>query len=127
MSYGSASYGSAAIGGAAASLWFIFFPMSPIVARDPDVLYESRLDYSGTGLFSVFTRQGSEPTSGSAGVTYQIYTSNDPDETPQLQATQEGDGQNVIPAAQFITVTAEINGTIWAGGQFFEVRGRAGD
>lgn len=124
MSYGSSTYGSSALGGSAASEWFTFFPL---LQRDPDVLFESRLNLGfNSGSFSVFTRQGSEAASSSSGVVYKFYTSNDPDETPQLQATQEGDGQNVIPAALFITVTAEISGDIWAGGQVFSVRGRVG-
>lgn len=128
MNYGTAPYGSTSIGGATASQWYVFFPMPLAVPRDADVLYEARLEYSGSGLFSVFTHQASEPGSGPAGVIYKMYASNDPDETPQLQATQEGDGQNVIPAARFITVTAYIDPAVWSpGGQFFEVKGRAGD
>ena len=124
MNYGTSSYGSIAFGGSVASEWFIFFPM---LLRDPDVLFESQLEYGGSGFFSVFTRQASEATASSSGVTYKIYTSNDPGETPQLQTTQEGDGQAVIGAARFIMVTALIDGIIWSTGQLFEVRGRAGD
>jgi hypothetical protein len=124
MTYGTSAYGSTSIGGSSASEWYVFFPYG---LRAADVLFESQLNLSfNTGQFSVFTRQGSEVPSGGSGVVYKLYTSNDPGETPQLQVTQEGDGQNVIPAALFITVTAEINGTTWPGGQFFVVRGRAG-
>lgn len=124
MNFGTTTYGSTAIGGAAASPWFVFFVF---LLREPDIVFTSTLTYDSTGMFSVFMRQGSEVVSNTSGVIYKIYSANDPHETPQLQTTQEGDGQAVIGAAHFITVTAEVNGAIWGGGQLFEVRGRAGD
>lgn len=126
MSYGTSSYGSTSIGGATASQWYVFFSWT---TRDAGTVFESRLEYGQSGFFSVFFRQSNYAAieqGGVPGVAYRVYTSNDPDETPQQQALQEGDGQTVVGAARFITVTMYIDPDIWVGMQC-EVRGRAGD
>lgn len=122
MNYGTSSYGSTAIGGATASQWFIFFPF---LLYAPDVLFESRLEFTGSAtFFSLFSNQGEE--SGS-GIEYKVYTSNDPDETPQLQTTFAGIGQAVIGAARFIKVTAQIDSGVLPGGMNLSIMGRTGD
>lgn len=122
MNYGTSSYGATAIGGSVASQWFIFFPF---LTYGPDVVFESRLEFTGSGtFFSLFSSQSNE--SGN-GIQYKVYTSNDPHETAQLQTTFAGVGQAVIGVARFITVTAEIDGGVWSGGMQFSIKGRAGD
>lgn len=122
MSYGTSSYGSSAIAGASASEWFIFFPHLPY---DPDVLFEAELEFNGpSGFFSLFSNQNTE---SGEGILYQAFTANDSNETPQLQTTFAGIGQAVIGSARFITVTAEIDSAVWAGGIQFSIRGRVGD
>jgi hypothetical protein len=124
MSYGSTAYGSASISGSASSIWRWFFPLQ---IRAPNTLFEAKAEFSSpSGLYSIYTFQATEPGSGSAGVTYKMYSSNDPDETPQLQSTVEGNGQTVVGLARFITVTAFIDGAVWGLGQIFSVRGRPG-
>lgn len=122
MNYGSSSYGSAALGGASANQWFTFFVYKIYAA---DVLLTSTLELGvSSGLFSVFSAQGNE---SGEGILYQVFTSNDPGETPQLQVTFAGIGQSVVGAAQFVTVTVQIDGAVWPGGMNFSVRGRLGD
>lgn len=122
MNYGASSYSSTSIGGSVASQWYVLFPR---LLYGPDVLFESRLEFTGSAVFfSLFSNQNVDT---GEGVTYKAYTSNDPDETPQLQTTFAGIGQAVIGAARFIKVTAEIDGVVWAGGIEFSIRGRIGD
>jgi len=122
MSYDSSAYGSSTIGSSAASQWQTFFPWLFGVAR-PAGEYEAIAETALTsGFYSVIIQQSSE--GGEQSMETRIYTSNDPDETPQLQTTQ-GDAlyaQQVIGAARFITVRV----TVFIG-QFFSIIGRPGD
>lgn len=124
MSYGSSNLGSVSVGGAL-DTGQVFFPMA---LREPDVEYEA-IAFVDTeeNYYSVFTRQASEPGSGSAGVVHRIYNSHGEGETPQLQVTVEGNAQAVIGAAPIIVVRTIIDGITWAGGQYFSVTGRPGD
>lgn len=115
MSYGSLAYGSAAIGGMFSALQTFF----AYGLRDAGE-YEAQLELATNQLFySVFIRQASE-VAGESFIETRIYTSNDPEETPQLQVVQ-GDAlyaQQIIGAARFITVRVTV-----INGQYFSVTG----
>lgn len=123
MSFGAAAYGSATYGGIANSAneqaFFSFIP------RPPDTLFGASAIFSGSNdWYEIRTLQSSEPGAGPSGVIYEIYTSHDPNETPQRQTTLEGNGQAIIAAAPFIKVTAFIDGEVWDLGMIFKVVGR---
>lgn len=124
MSFGSSAYGSTAYGGRAnASNEQIFFSY-PEPERAADVLYEATALFNGTTTFyEILTLQGSEGT-GPSGIEYKVYTLNGQGQTPQLQVTLGGNGQSIIYAAPIIIVTALIDGTVWAFGTNFGVKGR---
>lgn len=126
MNYGTSSYGATPIGGSGGGGWYTFFAS---VQRDSDVTHTAQLEVNTSEqFFSVFSQQNSIPGSGSAGITYKVFTSNDPDEAPQLQSQAEGFyTQQVVGAARFITVTAFIDSAALGPSSTFEVRGRVKD
>ena len=123
MSFAAAAYGSAGYGGLANAVnEQVFFPLENYVQ---DVLYERQAIFKGTQQwYEILTQQASEPASGSSGITYEVKTSHSEGETPQLQATIEGNGQTIIAAAPLIVVTAFIDSAVWPSGNLFKVTGR---
>jgi hypothetical protein len=125
MSYGTTAYGAAAYGGIANSAnEQIFFPLA---LYSPDVLREAEAIFTGSEEFySIFTVQNGEPISGPIGTEYKIYKSNGEGETPQLQATIQGNTHVVIGAAARIVVTMIVDGSQFGSGIFLSVTGRPG-
>lgn len=119
MSYGTTTYGSVPLGGAAAASEQVFLPLMEYAVGS----YEGSAVFTGSGSFySVLARVNSDVIE----VSFEVFTHNDPNETPQSQGTFGGFGlffQSVVGAARFIIVRA----TVPTSTQFFSVHGRPGD
>ena len=107
MSYGSAALGSTSIGGAVASGNGVLFDRGEALVRG---VYRRSLEYLGSAEF--FQIEGRSDV-GYNGRTLQIFSSNDPSETPQLQVISGVDDetfyvQSIIGAARFITVDLHL-------------------
>lgn len=117
MNYGTSSYGSTAIAGSGGGQQ-VFLPFLEYAAGT----YEGKAEFSGDSQFySVLARVGSDGLE----VSFQVFTHNDPDETPILQTSFGGFGlyhQAVVGAARFIIVQASLPFA-----QYFTVTGRPGN